>query len=104
MPVTDKTAIVTGAASKRGIGKATAHALAAAGWNIAILDLDETAAKEAADEVADARGVQAFGLRCDVTDEFSVQAAVAGLNATAPPVGALRVRLIVSCSSAVPSS
>ena len=89
MPVTDKTAIVTGAASKRGIGKATAHALAAAGWNIAILDLDETAAKEAADEVAGSSGVQAFGLRCDVTDESSVRAAVTSLDASAPPVGAL---------------
>lgn len=89
MPNTDRTAIVTGAASKRGIGKATAHTLAAAGWNVAILDLDEPAAKEAADEVADARGVQAYGLRCDVTDEASVQAAVATLQASAPPVGAL---------------
>ena len=43
MPVSDKTAIITGAGSKRGIGRATAHALAAAGWNIAILDLDEPA-------------------------------------------------------------
>lgn len=89
MPVTDQTAIVTGAASKRGIGKATAHALAVAGWNIAILDLDEAAAKEAADDVADSSGVQAFGLRCDVTDEASVQAAVTSLDASAPPVGAL---------------
>jgi NAD(P)-dependent dehydrogenase (short-subunit alcohol dehydrogenase family) len=89
MPVTDRTAIITGAASKRGIGKATAHTLAAAGWNVAILDLDETAAKEAATEVADVRGVQAFGLRCDVTDEASVQAALATLDASAPPVGAL---------------
>jgi NAD(P)-dependent dehydrogenase (short-subunit alcohol dehydrogenase family) len=89
MPVNDKTAIVTGAASKRGIGKATAHTLAAAGWNVAILDLDETAAKEAAHEVADAHGVQAFGLRCDVTDEPSVAQALATLDASAPPVGAL---------------
>ena len=89
MPVTDMTAIVTGAASKRGIGKATAHTLAAAGWNVAILDLDETAAKEAANEVADSRGVQAFGLRCDVTDESSVAQALATLDASAPPVGAL---------------
>ena len=31
MSVTDKTAVVTGAASKRGIGRATAHTLAGAG-------------------------------------------------------------------------
>ena len=89
MSVSDRTAIVTGAASKRGIGRATAHTLAKAGWNVAILDLDETAAKETAQEVADATGVQAFGLRCDVTDEPSVEAALAPLDASAPPVGAL---------------
>ena len=43
------TALVTGAGSRRGIGRATAHALAAAGWNIAMLDLDEAGAKDAAD-------------------------------------------------------
>jgi NAD(P)-dependent dehydrogenase (short-subunit alcohol dehydrogenase family) len=89
MPVSDLTAIVTGAASKRGIGRATAHTLAAAGWNVAILDLDEAAAKEAAHDVAEAHGRQAFGLRCDVTDEASVDAALATLDASAPPVGAL---------------
>ncbi len=87
--VGQRTAVVTGAASRRGIGRATAHTLAAAGWNVAILDLDETAAKEAAAEVAEANGVQAFGLRCDITDEASVESALATLDASAPPVGAL---------------
>ena len=89
MSVSDRTAIVTGAASKRGIGRATAHTLAAAGWNVVILDLDEAAAKEAAHEVAEANDVQAFGLRCDVTDEASVDAALATVEGTAPPVGAV---------------
>ena len=89
MSVSDRTAIVTGAASKRGIGRATAHTLAAAGWNVVILDLDEAAAKEAAHEVAEANNVQAFGLRCDVTDEASVDAALATVEGTAPPVGAV---------------
>ena len=48
MSVPDRTAIVTGAGSVRGIGRATAHALAASGWHIAILDIDEVSAKEAA--------------------------------------------------------
>ena len=73
MPVAEKTAIVTGAGSKRGIGRATAHALSAAGWNVAILDLDEASAKEAADEVADGGHVQTAGIGCDVTDEASVE-------------------------------
>jgi NAD(P)-dependent dehydrogenase (short-subunit alcohol dehydrogenase family) len=89
MSVSDKTAIVTGAGSQRGIGRATAHALAAAGWNIAILDLDEVSAKEAAHEVAEKHGVQAVGVGCDVTDEASVDTAVADLEVSAPAVGAL---------------
>jgi NAD(P)-dependent dehydrogenase (short-subunit alcohol dehydrogenase family) len=89
MSVSDKTAVVTGAGSKRGIGRATAHALAAAGWNIAILDLHEPSAKEAAHEVAERQRVQAVGIACDVTDELSVEAALAALDGSVPPVGAL---------------
>jgi NAD(P)-dependent dehydrogenase (short-subunit alcohol dehydrogenase family) len=87
--VSDKTAVVTGAGSKRGIGRATAHTLAAAGWNVAILDLDEASAKDAAHEVADRNGVQAVGVGCDITDEASVESALAVLDGALPPVGAL---------------
>jgi NAD(P)-dependent dehydrogenase (short-subunit alcohol dehydrogenase family) len=89
MSHSDLTAIVTGGASKRGIGRGTAHALAADGWNVAILDLDEGAAKETADEIASTHGVQGFGVACDVTDEASVEAALANLDRSAPPIGAL---------------
>ncbi|MBC3194341.1 SDR family oxidoreductase [Pseudonocardia sp. C8] len=83
------TAIVTGAGSRRGIGRATAHTLAAAGWNVAVLDLDEAGAKETADEVATAHDVRTVGVACDVTDPVSVDAALAVLEAELPPVGAL---------------
>ena len=89
MAVSDRTAIVTGAGSQRGIGRATAHALATAGWNIAVLDIDEASAKEAATEIAERRGVQAVGVACDVTDEESVEHALRDVIASAPPVGAL---------------
>lgn len=89
MSVSDKTAIVTGAGSSRGIGRATAHALAAAGWHIAVLDVNEASAKDAADEIAGRRGVQSFGIGCDVTDETAVEAALDVLGGSAPPVGAL---------------
>lgn len=89
MSVSDKTAIVTGAGSTRGIGRATAHALAAAGWNVAILDLDEASAKDAAHEVAERHGVQTIGVGCDVTDETSVEAGLGALDGSTPPVGAL---------------
>jgi NAD(P)-dependent dehydrogenase (short-subunit alcohol dehydrogenase family) len=84
-----KTAVVTGAGSKRGIGRATAHALAAAGWNIAVLDLDETGAKDAANEVAERHGVQAVGVGCDVTDAASVETALAVVEQAVPAIGAL---------------
>ncbi|WP_222268260.1 SDR family NAD(P)-dependent oxidoreductase [Modestobacter marinus] len=89
MSVHGKTALVTGAGSTRGIGRATAHTLAAAGWDIAILDLDEASAKEAAHEIVERHGVQAVGLGCDVTDEASVDNALAVLGESLPPVGAL---------------
>ena len=89
MPDTPQTAVVTGAGSTRGIGRATAHALAASGWHIAILDLDEAAAKDAATEVAERHGVQALGVGCDVTDGGSVTAALAAVGTALPPVGAL---------------
>jgi 2-hydroxycyclohexanecarboxyl-CoA dehydrogenase len=89
MSVSDKTAVVTGAGSKRGIGRATANALAAAGWNIAVPDLDEASAKDTANEVAERHGVQSVGVGCDVTDESSVENALATIEATLHPIGAL---------------
>ena len=89
MSPSEMTAVVTGAGSRRGIGRATALTLAAAGWNIAVLDLDEAGAKETADEAAGTHGVRATGLACDVTDAASVEAALATLDGALPPVGAL---------------
>ncbi|WP_432570177.1 SDR family NAD(P)-dependent oxidoreductase [Kineococcus sp. SYSU DK005] len=89
MTVSDKTAVVTGGGSVRGIGRATAHALASSGWNVAVLDLDEAAAKDAAHEVGERTGVRTAGIACDVTEESSVEAALAVLAGALPPVGAL---------------
>jgi NAD(P)-dependent dehydrogenase (short-subunit alcohol dehydrogenase family) len=67
-----KVALVTGAA--RGIGLATARALAARGVAVVIADLDEQAAVSAAAQVHDSR---ALGLAADVTDRGAMQRAVA---------------------------
>ena len=58
---TECTAIVTGAVSERGIGRATANYLAAQGWNVGIIDLDDALCKAAAKELAAEHGVKAFG-------------------------------------------
>ncbi|HEF4728471.1 SDR family oxidoreductase [Burkholderia multivorans] len=63
--------VVTGAASPRGIGKATAQALAAQGARIAILDLREEDARAAAAGL----GSGHLGLACDVTDKAACVAA-----------------------------
>ena len=72
-----KHAIVTGAASPRGLGKATARLFAEHGARVAILDLDEAAAKAAA---ADLPGEGHIGLACDVTDKQACEKAVADLE------------------------
>jgi NAD(P)-dependent dehydrogenase (short-subunit alcohol dehydrogenase family) len=66
-----KTAIISGAASRRGIGLATARAFAAQGARVAILDLDLNAAHEASASLGEGH----LGLRCDVTDPVACQSA-----------------------------
>ena len=70
-----KFAVVTGAASARGLGKATARLFADHGATVAILDLDAAAAKTAAADL----GAQHVGLACNVTDKAACDAAVAEL-------------------------
>lgn len=67
MLLAGRTAVISGAASPRGIGLATARLFAAHGARVAILDLDGAAAGRAAAEL----GPEHRGLACDVTDRAS---------------------------------
>ena len=69
-----RVAIVTGAA--RGLGAATALRLAADGHAVAVIDLEESAAKGTADAIA-AAGGRAIAVGADVSDPAQVEAAVA---------------------------
>ena len=72
-----RTAVVTGGA--RGIGAATAIRLAADGHKVAVLDLEESAAKATVEAIESAGGTAAaFG--ADVADEQAVAAAVAAVT------------------------
>ncbi|GAB2877363.1 SDR family NAD(P)-dependent oxidoreductase [Nocardioides pacificus] len=67
-----RVAVITGAA--RGIGFGTAQRFADEGAAVAIIDLDEAAASEAAGRLG---ATKAVGIGCDVADAASVDAAIA---------------------------
>lgn len=72
MLLDDAVAIVTGAASKNGIGRAIAQAFSDYGARVAILDLDEGSAEQAAKSIGEAHS----GYGCDVTRAQDVEEAL----------------------------
>jgi NAD(P)-dependent dehydrogenase (short-subunit alcohol dehydrogenase family) len=73
MLLADKVAVISGAASPRGIGLATAKLFAQHGASVAILDIDEAGAQRAAAEL----GPQHRGFACNVAELASCQRAAA---------------------------
>ena len=71
MLLKDKTAVISGAASKRGIGRATAQLFAEHGARVAILDVDSDGAASAAAEL----GPGHVGIGCNVADLTSCRQA-----------------------------
>lgn len=69
-----KTAVITGGASPRGLGKATAQLFAQHGAKIAVLDL-----QGASDAAADLPGHGHIGRDCDVTNKAECEAVMADL-------------------------
>lgn len=76
MKLQGKTAIITGAAS--GIGKEIAREFAREGANVAIADLNLTAANATAAEIV-ASGDKALGVAMDVANEEAVEGGVAAV-------------------------
>ena len=72
MLLKNQIAIVTGGASRRGIGWATAKRFADEGARVVILGLDASDAQDAAAAIGD----QHLGFACDVRDESACQAIV----------------------------
>ncbi|WP_183248055.1 SDR family NAD(P)-dependent oxidoreductase [Bradyrhizobium sp. cir1] len=76
MLLSGKTAIISGAASPRGIGLATARRFVSEGARVAILDIDGAAAEAAAKSLEPISGEAHLGLACNVADRESCAKAV----------------------------
>ena len=76
MLLSGKTAVISGAASPRGIGLATARRFVAEGARVAILDIDGAAAESAARNLNPISGKPHLGLACNVADQDSCVKAV----------------------------
>jgi NAD(P)-dependent dehydrogenase (short-subunit alcohol dehydrogenase family) len=86
-PVTrTRVALLTGAAN--GIGRATARALAGAGWRLALLDRDGESLEHLARELGDG-ATALFTRTVDITDTAAVDAAVAAAHAALGPFTAV---------------
>ncbi len=71
MLLNNRVAVITGAASPRGIGRAMAKIFAEHGAKVAILDLDADASAAAAKEI----GADHLGVACNVTDKAACERA-----------------------------
>ena len=84
--LTGKVALVTGAG--RHVGRGIAEALASQGAAVAINDIVEARAQEAADAIG-AAGGRAMAAPADATDRASIQAMIAAVEAELGPVDIL---------------
>jgi NAD(P)-dependent dehydrogenase (short-subunit alcohol dehydrogenase family) len=72
MLLQDEIAVVTGAASRRGLGRATARLFAEHGAKVAVLDIDAEGARRVAADL----GPNHRGYRCDVTASDEIEAVI----------------------------
>lgn len=85
----ERTVVLTGAVSPRGIGRATAEYLAEHGWSIGVIDLDHEASRATAAEINERFGVPAAGYGANVTDPEAVDAAFAAFEESLPQIVAV---------------
>ena len=90
MQINGLAAIVTGGAS--GMGAATARHLASLGAKVTVLDMNEAAVKQVAEEIG------GLGLPCDVSNAESAEKAVAEARAAHGPA-----RILVNCAGIAPA-
>ncbi len=90
MKIQDARAVITGGAS--GLGNAVARHVVAQGGNVTLLDVQEGPGQKAAAEL----GARARFVRCDVTSEAEVDAAMQGAAAAMDGIN-----LLVNCAGVI---
>ncbi len=75
-----KVALITGAASPRGLGRAIANTIAKEGGDIVVVDLNKEHIEQAAAEIAKEFGVKTLGVSANVTKPEDCDAAVAAVK------------------------
>lgn len=82
----ERTAVVTGAGGPAGIGRVTARVLAEQGWHVALIDVNAEGLATVEAELREAGHDGVISVATDITDEASVAAAFARIDAELPPV------------------
>jgi len=85
----ERTAVVTGATSPRGIGRAIATRLATQGWSVAVLDVDRSSCEALAAELSEATNRTCRGFGVDIRDRSAVLATIARVDAELPQLVAV---------------
>ncbi|EPG73548.1 KR domain protein [Leptospira broomii serovar Hurstbridge str. 5399] len=75
-----KVALITGAASPRGLGRAIANTIAKEGGDIVVADLNKEHIEQAAAEIAKEFGVKAIGVAANVTKPEDCDAVIAAVK------------------------
>ena len=81
-----KTVVVTGAASERGIGRAVARRLAAAGWSVGVIDLNAVQIEQTAATISAETGAEVVGRSADVSNERDVDTAIRSFEDELPAI------------------
>ena len=84
-----KVCVLTGAASPRGSGRATAHTLASHGAHIMVIDITENVNEAAGQIAADHPGTSTLGVKCNVASRAACVEAATEVSRTFDRVDAL---------------
>lgn len=86
---TEKTVVVTGAASERGIGRAVAQRLAATGWSLGIIDINAAEIERIGATLSAEAKTTVRGRGADVSNEEEVDNAIRSFEQELPAIVAV---------------